>query len=93
MLTREQIDKIIESLTMGDIQEAFKGDVPDKAVAGIAFARAAKRSKLVNGGDPLDAVGLTDIKYLGERMQAAMSDANPKSSTTEGSPPSADSGA
>jgi hypothetical protein len=92
MLTREQIDTIIGSLTMGDVQEAFASDAPDKAIAGLAFARAAKRSKLVNGSDPLDQVSVADVKYLGERMQAAMSDNNPKSGTTEGSPPSADSG-
>lgn len=92
MLTREQIDQIIDSLTMGDVHEAFAQGVNDKAIAGVAFARAAKRSKLVNGSDPLDQVAVGDLKYLGERMQAAMSDTNPKSPTTEDSPPSAVTG-
>ena len=82
-LDREAIDRIIGALTMGDVQQAFEAGVPDKAVAGVAFRRAAKRLGLVNGtADALDCVAATDVKYVGEAMKAAISDASPKSGST-----------
>lgn len=79
-LSRQDIDRIADAVTMGDVQSAFEASLPDKAVAGHAFARAARRLGLVkNGTDPLDLVPAADVKYLGERMQASMSDRSPKS--------------
>jgi hypothetical protein len=82
-LSREDIDRVVDSLTMGDIQAAFLTGVPDKASAGVAFTRAARRLGVVkNGTDPLDLVTFADAKYLGERIQAAMADDSPKSGST-----------
>ena len=83
LLTREQIDTIVDGLTMGDVQEAFVAGVVDKAIAGVAFARAARRSGLVNGkGDPLDHVSFRDLRYLVTAVQGAISDTSPKSEDT-----------
>lgn len=85
MLTREQIDQTVDALTMGDVQDAFAAGTPDKAIAGVAFRRAAKRLGLADGKvDALDLVALGDIGYLAERVNAAMSTDNPKSTDTEG---------
>ena len=77
------VDRVIDSLTMGDVQAAFEEGVPDKAIGGVAFRRAAKRLGLVNGKvDALDLVPASMVRHLGERMQAALSESNPKSSGT-----------
>lgn len=82
-LERADIDRIVDALTMGDVQAAFEAGTPDKAIGGVAFRRAARRVLgMSNGVDPLDSVRAGDVKYLGEAMQAAMSDANPKSDGT-----------
>lgn len=92
MLSRQEIDRIVDTLTMGDVQAAFREGHDERTVGGAAFARAAKRSGLVNGGDPLDAVGLGDVTYLAGKISEVMSDANPKLPTIGDSPPSAASG-
>lgn len=84
-LDRAAIDQVIDALTMGDVQAGFEDGVSDKALGGVAFRRAARRLGLVkNGVDPLDLVPATLVRYVGERMQEAMSESNPKSPGTAG---------
>lgn len=83
LLDAAAIDRIIDSLTMGDVQAAFEEGVPDKAIGGVAFRRAARRLGIVNGKvDALDLVPAGMVKHLGLRMQEALSDTNPKSPGT-----------
>lgn len=70
--TREQIDQVVDSLTMGDVQAAFEANVGDKALAGVVFNRAAKRSGLSKTDDSLDSVSLADLRYLTERITGAL---------------------
>jgi hypothetical protein len=93
-LTRDDIDRAIDGLTMGDVAAAYAEGVPDAQVGFLAFRRALKRLGLTNGSveDPLDAIRMSDLRYTGDKLQEAMAGASPKSPDLKLPPPSVTSG-
>lgn len=91
MLTREQIDSIIEGMTGADIADQLGADKPAQ-IGPKAFDSAAKRQGAVNGKRAMELVDIKDFQYLAEKLNEVMSLDGPKADQPEGSPPSADTG-
>lgn len=79
-LTREQIDKIIEGMSAGDLVKAL-GQYPDGSVQMpiAAFDLAAERMGLSNGSPASDHIRMSEFKYLGEAIGEAVNVDSPLS--------------
>jgi hypothetical protein len=92
MLTRDQIDTILEGMTGADLVDQM-GDSSKPALIGPnAFDAAAKRQGIVNGQRAMELVSVQDFAYLAGRIAEVINLDGPKADTPDESQPSAFTG-
>ena len=93
MLTRDQIDAVIEHMSAADMIDAMgDGGVPGTKMAGLAFDSAAARAGIVNGTRALELVPAKDFRYLADQLNAYINVESPLPEEPADSPDSASTG-
>lgn len=93
MLTRVQIDHVLENMTGADVVEHVGDGTKGAKVAAGAFDTAAARLGVTNGTPAMELLGIADFAYMAKKMGEVLNLDSPKSEQPDDSPPSADTGA
>ena len=89
-LTRDELVKIVDGMTAGDVFSSTGGDTKPNEVAMAIFNRAAERMDYGEGA--VDRVGIRDTTYLSDLLAESLNLGGPKADGTEESPTSAGTG-
>ena len=83
MLTREQIDSILEGMTGADIVDQFGDNVPTAKIGTNAFDAAAARQGITNGTRAMELVHVQDFGYLANKLNEVINLDGPKADQPE----------